>query len=142
VTTNVDLPTTRQLLELGVLPFCFYQDGDVELGVFPEGEKISVGDPRPDTSGIGVRSLRASRLQGVGTRHSQVGQSSRPAVPDDAAVVENVLKLGGGGGALPGCQVCLSSYVRRIETGNIVDEQNFLELTEFGGLQSIQAFKA
>jgi hypothetical protein len=33
-------------------------------------------------------------------------QGSRPAVPDDAAMVEDFLKLGGGGSALSGCQVC------------------------------------
>jgi hypothetical protein len=41
-------------------------------------------------------------LQGVCTSHSQMRQRSRPAVPDDAAVVENLLKFGGGSGALSG----------------------------------------
>jgi hypothetical protein len=41
--------------------------------------------------------LRGSRLQGVGTSHSQRRQCSRPAVPHNPAVVENLLKLGGGG---------------------------------------------
>ena len=68
VIANMELPTARQLLELRVLPFRFHQDGDVGVGVFPEGEKISVGDPRADRGSIGVRSLRRSRLQGIGTR--------------------------------------------------------------------------
>src|SRR5208282_1862956 len=34
-------------------------------------------------------------------------QRSRPAVPDDAAVVDDPLELGRGGTALSGCQVCL-----------------------------------
>ena len=41
-------------------------------------------------------------------------QRSRPAVPDDAAVVENLLELGGCGTALPGCQVCLSDIPGRL----------------------------
>src|ERR1039457_1254336 len=59
-------------------------------------------------------------------------QRSRPAVPHNPAVVENLLKLGGGSVALSGCQVCLSAYIRRIEAGNIVDERNCAEL-ERGG---------
>ena len=55
-------------------------------------------------------------------------QGSRPAVPDDAAVVENLLKLGGGGGALSTCQVCLSAYVHVIEAGNIVAEGDVAQL--------------
>ncbi len=92
------------LLQLRVLRLGFLQDGDVGVGVFPEGEEIFVGGERPDAGGIGIRSLRGSRLQGVGASHSQMRQRSRPAVPDDAAVVENLLKLGGGCTALSGCQ--------------------------------------
>jgi hypothetical protein len=44
--------------------------------------------------------LRSPCQQGIGTSHSQTRQRSRPAVPDDASVVENLLKLGGGGAAL------------------------------------------
>jgi hypothetical protein len=43
-------------------------------------------------------------------------QRSRPAVPDDAAVVEDLLKLSGGSTALSGCQVCLSAYIHVIES--------------------------
>ena len=63
-----------------------------------------------------------------GTSHSEMRQRSRPAVPDDAAVVENFLKLGGGGGVLPRCQICFSTNVGRVETGNIEDERNLPEL--------------
>ena len=57
-----------------------------------------------------------------------MSQRSRPAVPDNAAVVENLLKLGGGGFALSGCQVCLSAHIHMIEAGNIVDELNLPQL--------------
>ena len=71
-------------------------DGDVGVGVFPEGEEILVGGERPDAGGIGIRTLclRGSRLQGIGTSHAEMRQRSRPAVPYDAAVVEDLLKLG------------------------------------------------
>src|SRR5271168_408221 len=96
-----EAPLSR-LLQLGVLRLGFFQDGDVGVGVFPEGEEIFVGGERPDAGGIGIRALRGSRLQSVGTGHSQMRQRSRPAVPDDAAVVENLLKLSGGFVALSG----------------------------------------
>jgi hypothetical protein len=57
----------------------------------------------PSAGGIGIRALRGSRLQGIGTSHAQMRQRSRPAVPDDPAVVENSLELSGSSTALPGC---------------------------------------
>src|SRR6202022_1791480 len=90
----------RRLLQLRILRLGFLQDGDVGVGVFPEREEVLVGGERPDAGGIGIRALRGSRLQGIGTSHSQSRQRSRPAIPDDAAVVENLLKLGGGSAAL------------------------------------------
>ena len=64
---------------------CF-QDGKVGVGVFPEGEEIFVGRERPNAGGIGIRPLRGSRLQGIGTSYAQMRQRSCPAIPDDAAV--------------------------------------------------------
>src|ERR1039458_2073341 len=53
---------TRQdffpLPQLRVLRFGFFQDGDVGVGVFPEGEEVFVGSEHPDAGGIGIRSLR------------------------------------------------------------------------------------
>jgi hypothetical protein len=46
-----------RLLQLRVLCFGFFQDWDVGVGVFPEGEEIFVGGERPDAGGIGIRSL-------------------------------------------------------------------------------------
>jgi hypothetical protein len=39
-------------------PLGFLQDGDVGVGVFPEGEEIIVGGECPDAGNIGIRSLR------------------------------------------------------------------------------------
>jgi len=50
--------------------------------------------------------------------------ASASAPCEVAAVVENLLKLGGGGTALSSCQLCLSAYVRRIEAGDIDDERS------------------
>ena len=92
-----------QLLQLCVLCLGFFQDGDVGVGILPESEKIFVGGERPGAGGVGIRSLRSSRLQGVGTGYAQMRQRSRPAVSDEAAVVENLAKLAGGSVALSGC---------------------------------------
>ena len=54
-----------QLLQLRVLRFGFLQDGDIGVGVFPQREEILVSGERPDAGGIGICSLRASRLQSV-----------------------------------------------------------------------------
>src|SRR5579864_8766762 len=93
----------RQLLQLRVFRFGFLQDGDVGVSVFPQREKIFVSGERSDAGGVGVCALRSSRLQSVRTSHSQTRQRSRPAVPNDTAVVENLRKLGGGFFALPSC---------------------------------------
>src|SRR5580700_2207210 len=115
-------------LQLCVLGFGFFQDGNAGVGIFPEGEEIPVGGECPRAGEVGIRSLRGFRLQGVGTSHSKMGQGSRPVVPDDAAVVDDLLKLGGGSVALSGRQGCLSMYVHRIEAGNIVEELNCRQL--------------
>ena len=60
------------LLKLRVLRFGFFQDGDVRVGVFPEGKKIFVSRERPTAGGISIRTMRASRLQRIGASHSQV----------------------------------------------------------------------
>src|SRR5580700_9291177 len=106
-------------LQLRVLGFGLLQDGDVWIGVLPEGEEVFVGSKRPNAGAIGIRPLRGSRLQGVRTSHSQRRQRSRPAVPDDAAVVGAFLELGGSFCALSGCQVCLAANVSGIETREV-----------------------
>ena len=97
------LTQQRSSLQLRVLRLGLFQDGDVGVGVFPKSEEIFVGGERPYTCGIGIRSLRGSRLQGVGTSQPQMRQGPRPAVPDNPAVVENPRKLGGSRAALSGC---------------------------------------
>ncbi len=64
---------------------------------------------RPDAGGIGIRSLRGSRLQRISPSHSQMSECPRPAVSDDAAVIKNLLELGSGSVALSSRQICLSS---------------------------------
>ena len=66
-------------------------------------------------------------------------QRSRPAVPDDAAVIENFLEFGGGRIALSRGQIGLAANVGRIEAGNIADERNLPELNGWRcGLQIVE----
>jgi hypothetical protein len=51
-----------------------------------------------------------------------------PAVPDDPAMVDDLLKLGGGFFALPSRKICLAANVHLIEAGNIDDERNSPQL--------------
>ena len=97
-------PWLLKSLQLRVLRLGFLQDGDVGVGVFPEGEEIFVGGERPDAGGIGIRALRGFRLQCLSASHAQMRQRSRPTVPHDAAVVDDLLKLVGGSTALSGRQ--------------------------------------
>jgi len=39
---------TTLLLQLPVLGFGFFQDGDVGVGVFPEGKEVFKGNSAPD----------------------------------------------------------------------------------------------
>ena len=41
--TRQEEPSQKILLQLGVLRLGFLQDGDVGVGVFPEGEEVLVG---------------------------------------------------------------------------------------------------
>jgi len=45
------------LLQPRILSFGLLQDGDVGVGVFPEGEEVLVGGESTDTGGIGVSVL-------------------------------------------------------------------------------------
>ena len=45
------------LLQLGVLRLGLLQDGNVGVGVFPEGEELFVSGEPPDSGDIGIGSL-------------------------------------------------------------------------------------
>src|SRR5580692_8551641 len=125
-------------LELRVLRFGLLENRDVAVGLFPECEEVFVSGESTDAGGIGSRSLRGSRLQGIGPSDSQRRQRSRPAVPHDAVVIDNLLKLSRGGSTLSVGQVCLTTQVRRIQARGIHDEGNVAQLNERSSLQGVQ----
>src|SRR5690349_13249343 len=73
----------KPLLQLRVLRLGFSQDGDVRVGIFPEGEQVLVGGP----------TLCGVALKGIGTSHSEMGQSRDRGVSRYAPVVEDFLEL-------------------------------------------------
>src|SRR5213592_2459198 len=74
-------------LQLRVLRLGFLQDGDVGVGVFPEGEEILIG-------GAGLGCVPG---EGMGTGQAEMGKRTERIVQYDTAVVENFLKLDRGG---------------------------------------------
>jgi hypothetical protein len=95
-------PVQQQLLlQRCVLGLSLFQDGDAGIGICPEGEEIFVGSERTYAGGVGIRSLRCSRLQRIPARHSQMCQRARPAISDDSAVVDNFLESPAAAGPWP-----------------------------------------
>src|SRR6185295_13469558 len=60
--------------------------------------------------------------------YAKMGQRSRPAVPNDTAVVENLLKLGGGSAVLVRCQVYFPANVIHVKAGNVGHKSDLSEL--------------
>ena len=94
-----------ELVQLHIFCFSFLQDGDVRVSVFPEGEEVLVGAPG---SAVVAR-------ENVGPAQSQVRQCADGLIPDDAGVIENLLKLIDGCGALLRCQIRQAAQVNRVK---------------------------
>jgi hypothetical protein len=73
-----------QLLQLRVFRFCFLQDGNIRIGVFPRGEEILVGGFR----------RRGVSLQGISAPQAQMRKRVFVGGGVSAAMVENLLIFG------------------------------------------------
>ncbi|MGA7967688.1 MAG: hypothetical protein WB983_03580, partial [Terriglobales bacterium] len=123
------------LLQLLVLGLGLLQDGNVGVSVSPQGEEVFLGGKRPDTGGISPGRILC--LERICTRHSQMSQRSGPAVPDDSAVVDDLLKLRDRFLALPRRRVRLAANVGGIEAGEVYDKENLAVLDgRYGRLQA------
>src|ERR1700691_2174639 len=65
-------------------------------------------------------------------------QGSRPAVPDNPAMVENLLELGRSALTLSGCEICFAPNVGGVEAGKVGDERNCPQLNRGSSLQGAQ----
>ena len=73
------------LLQLGVLRFSLLQDGDVGIGIFPEGKEILV-------SGTRRRFIAGKRS---GASQAEMRQRNQWKIHDHAGMIEDLLKLRG-----------------------------------------------
>ena len=80
----------QRLLQLRVLRLGFFQNGDVRVGVLPEGEKVLVDAFR----------FGAISLHGISSTQLPVCQSAYGIAGHDPAVIKNLLEFGGGFGSL------------------------------------------
>jgi hypothetical protein len=93
--------TLRYLLYFRPFGFGGDEDRDIGVGVFPKREESVV---------LGAGFVGVARKR-QGTRELGVGQGDDRAVEDEARVVQNFLKLGGGFAALAILQVSFSAHV-------------------------------
>ena len=84
-----------------MLCFGLLQDGDVRVGVFPEGEEILIG-----STGFG-----SVALQNIGTCETKMGESTQRAIRDETAMVEEFLKFPRGLAALLKKQIRLGAQI-------------------------------
>ena len=73
----------QQLLQLRVLRLGLLQDGNIRVGVFPEGQEIPIG-------GAGFGRVA---LHGVGTRQFEAGQCAPWEVHHQSSVINEFLKF-------------------------------------------------
>jgi hypothetical protein len=99
-------------MKLGVLRFSGDENGNVLVGVFPQCEEILIS--RLGLSGVA--------LHGLGAGEAQVRQCPGPAVPDDAAVVEDSLEFDYGRISICRRQVRLASNIHGVKTGILINE--------------------
>src|SRR5579859_2948008 len=95
----------KRLVQLCVLRLGRGENGDVGVGVFPEGEEGVVRS-------AGVVDVSA---QGVSAGQPQAGQRGNGFVKCDARPIEDSLKFGGGFSALMRCEVSFAANIDGIE---------------------------
>ena len=122
----------QRLLEFGEFGFGGEEEGDFGVGVFPKGEEIFVGGEGADASGVGIGAGGIFGLERVGASDTEVSERAGPAIPDDAGVVDDALKIGGGGGAIAGGEVRVGVGVGGVEAGDINDERNLANVEGHG----------
>ena len=118
-----------QLLQFRVLGLGLLQDGDVGVGVLPQGQKILIRGA----------SLGSVSLQYVRAPELQMSQRPNGFVEHNSAMVEDFLKLCCCFFALVGRKVALSSHIHRIQIRPVVKPRS--RQTKFiwsSDLQSIQ----
>src|SRR5262245_19413512 len=84
------LQRVERLLQLRVLCLGFFQDGDVGVGVFPEGEEILVSLA---SFGLVPQSCVGVSLAEAGERNHRIGGSPGMKIADALEIPERLLSL-------------------------------------------------
>src|SRR5260370_12982771 len=93
-TTRRRLPSVKALVECGVFGVGLFQNGNVGIRVFPQGEKVLVGG-----AGFGLIAGES-----VSAGDAQVGKNADDFVGDDTGPIENFLKFRGSSKTLARCE--------------------------------------
>ena len=125
-TCNVLSPVHRQLLQLRVLCLGLFQDGDVGVGVFPEGKELLVAGP--GFSGVARTDAGAAQLQ---SRHRTHGIADRQTL-----VIKDFLKFSSSFGTLIHRQICQTAHLNRIQSSEVGVEIERSESERSGGRDS------
>ena len=97
------------LLQLRVLRSGLLQDGNVGVGIFPEGEEILV-------RGVALCTVA---LKSIGTGEIEARERTKSKVENDARVINYLLKLFGGLFAVLFHEECLAAKVHRIHRSQL-----------------------
>ncbi len=88
-------PRVTSLLQFFGFGFGFAEDGDVGVGILPEGEEILIG-------GAGLGGIAG---EGFGASDTNVRESAGRTILHEPAVIDNFLKFRGGGASLLAGQI-------------------------------------
>src|SRR4029077_14306100 len=102
---QVNAPRDALLLQFGVFRFCCDENRNISVGVFPQGEKILVGNA--GFCGISLKRIRAS--------HSKMRECSERAILDNPPIVHQLLKSASRVAAATSGEVRLSAHVHWVE---------------------------
>src|SRR4029077_831607 len=94
------------LLQLCVFGLGGDENGNVRVGVFPEGEKILIG-------GVGFYGVA---LDGIGSADLEMCECADGFIGHDPAMSENFLELRSGFGCVMRVQIQLTPKIRRVES--------------------------
>src|SRR5579863_452897 len=100
------LGIAKQLWQLGVLRLGLFQDGDIRVGVFPQGEEVLISGSR--FCDVALHGIRSTQLE-----MSQYADG----IPDHyAGVIQNFLKFPGRLSTLARGQIRLATRIDGIES--------------------------
>ena len=98
-------PNLQPLLELRIFRLSLLQNGDFRIGILPQREEILI-------SGFCLCCVSG---QNIGSPQLQARQNSDRIASHDSPMIDNLLELRAGFGALMRTQISLAAHVHRIE---------------------------